>query len=86
MFEFEVKNENPQGSLSAEIAQHFQKNEFIVTHRSVLEWGEHCTECAIPQCYSTCDFYSARSDGKCRRFLYGLKRYEVKNSFLWLCP
>ncbi len=81
MYEFEVKNNQLNGNLARDIAEFFQNNESQITHRSVLEWGEHCTECAIPQCYSTCDFYSPRSDGKCQRFLNGLKRYAVRNSF-----
>jgi FkbH-like protein len=38
---------------------------------SLLFWGEHCVECAVPACYSTCDLYQARSDLGCRRFAFG---------------
>lgn len=37
-----------------------------------LSWGEHCVECAIPHCYTSCDLYRARPDGKCRRFTFGI--------------
>jgi FkbH-like protein len=42
-----------------------------ITHLSLTSWEEHCTECAWPQCYTTCDLYSARSDGNCRRTIDG---------------
>lgn len=53
--------------------------------RSVLPWSEHCTECAWPTCYSTCDLYSPREDGRCRRFIEGMVRVdspETVNSYL----
>jgi FkbH-like protein len=37
-------------------------------------WGEHCTECAAPDCYASCSLYSPRPDGRCRRFAYGVYR------------
>ena len=42
--------------------------------RSLLVWGEHCTECAAPDCYASCSLYAARPDGRCRRFEYGVYR------------
>ncbi|MDP6539816.1 MAG: hypothetical protein QF410_09770, partial [Planctomycetota bacterium] len=36
--------------------------------RSTLVWSEHCTECAMPACYSSCDLYHPRHDLHCRRF------------------
>jgi FkbH-like protein len=44
--------------------------------RTVLPWSEHCTECVWPTCYTTCDLYSPRPDGKCRRFADGMVRIE----------
>ena len=41
--------------------------------RSLLLWGEHCTDCANPLCYMTCSLYTPRSDLKCRRFENGLQ-------------
>lgn len=49
---------------------------------SVLAWSEHCVECAIPHCYQTCDLYHARSDGKCRRFTYGIYQNPEVRSWL----
>jgi FkbH-like protein len=48
--------------------------------RTVLPWSEHCTECGWPACYSTCDLYSPREDGKCRRFVDGMVRVECKSA------
>ncbi len=44
--------------------------------RTLISWGEHCTECGWPTCYSTCDLYEAREDLKCRRFVDGIVRLE----------
>lgn len=40
----------------------------------LLHWQEHCVECAVPQCYSTCRLYVPRGDGRCARFAYGIVR------------
>lgn len=40
-------------------------------------WQEHCTECAIPDCYSTCSLYEAKKDGSCRRFVGGIRKVYV---------
>jgi FkbH-like protein len=53
--------------------------------RTVLPWSEHCTECVWPTCYSSCDLYSPREDGKCRRFIDGMVRVDcpvAPNSYL----
>src|SRR6202035_3732967 len=47
-----------------------------ILERTVLPWSEHCTECVWPTCYSTCDLYSPREDGRCRRFVDGMVRIE----------
>lgn len=39
-----------------------------------LQWQEHCVECAVPQCYSTCSLYVRREDSKCARLVYGIVR------------
>jgi FkbH-like protein len=43
-----------------------------VAQKSFLFWGEHCVECAAPDCYATCSLYAPRQDGRCRRFEYGM--------------
>ena len=40
-------------------------------------WQEHCTECAIPDCYSTCSLYEEKKDGSCRRFVGGIRQVQV---------
>jgi len=39
-----------------------------VDQMSFLYWGEHCVECAAPDCFRTCDQYQPRPDMRCRRF------------------
>lgn len=43
-------------------------------HHALLIWGEHCTECAAPACYTSCDLYAPTLLGKCRRFENGIER------------
>ncbi len=38
----------------------------------LLQWQEHCIECAPPDCYAVCPLYAARADLKCARFVYGI--------------
>ena len=47
-----------------------------------LAWSEHCVECAIPQCYTSCDLYRPRLDGKCRRFTYGIAPNHTVRAWL----
>ena len=42
-----------------------------ITHVSPVQFEEHCTECAWPTCYSSCDLYNPRNDGNCRRTIDG---------------
>ena len=46
--------------------------ERAVDRMSFLYWGEHCVECAAPDCFSTCELYQARPDMRCRRFQFGI--------------
>ena len=44
-----------------------------ISARSLIPWGEHCTECAIPHCFTTCDLYKQRKgDLSCSRFTEGM--------------
>jgi FkbH-like protein len=43
-----------------------------VRHTALLYWEEHCVECAIPACYSSCSLYISRADKRCARFAYGI--------------
>ena len=49
---------------------------------SLLAWSEHCVECAVPHCYSTCDLYRPRTDLKCRRFTFGISRNDELHTWL----
>ncbi len=44
-----------------------------IAERSLIVWGEHCSECAFPSCYSQCTYYSPRADMHCRRFENGIE-------------
>lgn len=49
----------------------------------LLEWEEHCVECALPLCYKVCPLYVERRDRKCARLAYGIVRNK---SFSGLLP
>jgi FkbH-like protein len=61
-------------SLPADVLAAFAETRGAVAARSLLTWGEHCTECAFPACYSACSFYTPREDHHCRRFERGIER------------
>ncbi len=76
----ESADQIPAGALAS-----FAESKGRIRMRTVLPWGEHCTECVWPSCYSTCDLYSPRQDGRCRRFTDGMVRIEsaaAENSYL----
>ena len=60
-------------ALPDEAAGAFAETRAAVSARSVIAWGEHCTECAFPACYSTCSYYTPRLDHHCRRFENGIE-------------
>jgi FkbH-like protein len=73
MFELEVNHDKLAADVVPDdIRQQFQIEDQKIRGYAVLPWEEHCTECAMPECYKTCDLYEARKDGKCRRFLGGI--------------
>jgi FkbH-like protein len=86
MYEAEANNKVESiEQLPAEVVRKFCEFREKVAARTVLPWGEHCTECVWPTCYSTCDLYSPRADGKCRRFVEGMVRLNCPgavNSYL----
>ncbi|WP_308993855.1 HAD-IIIC family phosphatase [Mariniflexile litorale] len=79
MYESEVYIKTIQEHLPQEICEHFFDTYASIRTRSVLHWTEHCTECAMPSCFKTCDLYSPRIDGKCQRFVKGIERVILKN-------
>lgn len=66
----------PSTELPSEIVAQFGRLGQTVIERTVLPWSEHCTECVWPTCYTTCDLYAPRQDGRCRRFTEGMVRVE----------
>jgi len=45
----------------------------------LVEWEEHCFECAPPLCYETCSNFLSRQDLKCRLLNYGI--IPISNDF-----
>jgi FkbH-like protein len=75
MYETEanIQIEQP-AAIAPDVAASFAGLRGLVRRRTVLPWSEHCTECVWPTCYSTCDLYQPRPDGRCRRFVDGMVR------------
>jgi FkbH-like protein len=86
MYETEVNYKTASSDgIPTDVMQRFSELKGAVLARTVLPWSEHCTECVWPTCYSTCDLYSPREDGRCRRFTDGMVRVECPsalNSYL----
>src|ERR1039458_7752339 len=77
MYETEVNSKRESsGQIPAEITARFGELKDAILERTVLPWSEHCTECVWPTCYTTCDLYSPREDGRCRRFSEGMVRID----------
>ncbi|MEL6732446.1 MAG: HAD-IIIC family phosphatase [Bacteroidota bacterium] len=80
MYETEIYIHSVKEALPEEVVEAFQKTLESVKKRSLLHWTEHCTECAMPACFKTCDLYTPRIDGKCQRFVNGMERVETRLS------
>jgi FkbH-like protein len=63
-----------------EVAAAFRDLNGQLLSRTLIPWGEHCTECGWPTCYSTCELYAPREDLKCRRFVDGMVRVDCDDS------
>ncbi|MGA7693534.1 MAG: HAD-IIIC family phosphatase [Candidatus Sulfotelmatobacter sp.] len=63
-----------------EVIRSFEQLRGRIQSRTVLPWGEHCTECVWPTCYTSCDLYSPRQDGRCRRFADGMVRIDSRSA------
>lgn len=73
LFEFETTTRRLSvSSIPSEISAAFQQDFSSYPYRSLHLWEEHCTECAFPACYKTCDLFEPRKDGNCRRFVGGV--------------
>jgi len=81
VFELEIDHVWSDASeLSDEVKSQFTDSEADISAVSLFSWEEHCTECAIPHCFSTCDLYAPRKDGHCRRFLGGISPIEAAST------
>jgi FkbH-like protein len=72
VFEFQVPHRQAPDDLPEEARALFRDPDATLTGVSLLSWAEHCTECAAPACYASCDLYEARADKRCRRFEGGM--------------
>src|SRR3984885_2696567 len=86
MYETEANSQTEAvEKLPADVVANFCEFRKNVIARTVLPWGEHCTECVWPTCYTSCDLYSPREDGRWRRFIDGMVRLDCPgavNSYL----
>lgn len=73
MIESEVYPKINPLDLDPRVVAEFKKTKSEVKLQSILHWTEHCTECAMPDCFKTCDLYVPRVDGKCQRFVHGIE-------------
>lgn len=79
MYEAEVnKSFELIDTLPPEIRTGFAECRNDIISRTTLPWGEHCTECVWPTCYTTCELFSPRPDGACRQFVDGMVRIDHK--------
>ena len=77
MYEAEVNQlVESEATLLPSIVEEFAQFSGKVQSRTVLPWGEHCTECNWPVCYTSCELYSPRLDGACRQFIDGAIRID----------
>jgi FkbH-like protein len=80
MYESEVNNRlEAIEALPPSVVKRFGELREYVKARTILPWGEHCTECSWPTCYTTCELYEARSDGNCRLFADGMVRVDIRD-------
>ena len=86
MYEAEANNRvESLEQLPAEAVKEFVAFRDKVMAKTVLPWGEHCTECVWPTCYTTCDLYAPRADHRCRRFVEGMGRIPYAGALNSYC-
>lgn len=74
MFEREIYwNNFSDGAGFADLLAQFCDQRKIALHRSHMNWAEHCSECVMPDCFTSCAFYTPRADMKCNRFEGGIR-------------
>jgi FkbH-like protein len=81
MYETEANHKTESGDqIPSEVLRQFHHVDGKILKRTVLPWSEHCTECVWPTCYSTCELYDPREDGRCRRFADGMVRIDCASA------
>lgn len=81
MYETEANLRSESASqIPSEVLSALGETKGKVTSRTLISWGEHCTECGWPTCYTTCELYEPREDLKCRRFVDGMVRVDCAES------
>src|SRR6478752_7047909 len=64
--------------LPEQALQRFRELRDAIDARSHIVWGEHCSECGFPHCYSTCAFFTPRKDDlNCGRFVKGIEQAKI---------
>jgi FkbH-like protein len=64
--------------LPEQALQRFRELGDAIDARSQIVWGEHCSECGFPHCYSTCAFFTPRKDDlNCGRFVKGIEQAKI---------
>lgn len=73
MYEREVDcRRRPANEVPLYVIEKFRSFRQKLAGRYTIRWAAHCIQCALPDCYSKCEFYAPRSDLKCRRFADGI--------------
>lgn len=80
MFEAELNSFETFSEVPEEVRKQFGEYQNQIISRSILPWGEHCTECMFPFCYKTCSLYTPRIDGCCRLFANGMTPLAIQSS------
>ena len=80
MFEATDYPEKYTPKLDQAAASQFDELLKIIAARSLIVWGEHCSECAAPACYASCSFYTPRhEDLNCGRFVKGIQKGKLSS-------
>ncbi|MGI9502840.1 MAG: hypothetical protein ACR2RE_07275, partial [Geminicoccaceae bacterium] len=69
-----------RADIAEPVLRNFALTDRAINRRSLIAWAEHCTECAMPDCYKSCAFYRPRGDLKCRRFENGFQTVNAARS------
>jgi FkbH-like protein len=72
MFQFDWASRELWAKEPVKLSARQSKLDKCVQGAMVLQWHEHCIECAVPHCYRTCPLYVQRRDRKCARLVYGI--------------